>query len=67
MNKALILSMILTCFSSFLMAQDAKEIIQKLEEKQRGETSYMEITMTIVRPNWKREMKMKSWSKGDGL
>lgn len=42
----------------------AKEIIQKADQKQRGETSSGELKMTIVRPTWKREMQMKSWSMG---
>ena len=43
----------------------AKEIIQKSDAKLRGvSSSRAEMTMTIVRPSWKREMKLKSWSKG---
>ena len=42
----------------------AKEIIEKADQKQRGETSVGELKMTIVRPTWTREMVMKSWSKG---
>ena len=42
----------------------AKEIIEKADQKQRGETSVGELKMTIIRPTWKREMQMKSWSKG---
>ncbi|MCO6487501.1 MAG: outer membrane lipoprotein-sorting protein [Phaeodactylibacter sp.] len=42
----------------------AKEIIEKADQKARGETSIGELKMTIVRPTWKREMQMKSWSKG---
>ncbi|MEL6672451.1 MAG: outer membrane lipoprotein-sorting protein [Bacteroidota bacterium] len=48
-----------------VFGQDAKEIIRKAEAKRRGiESSYSEMTMTIVRPTWKRETTMKSWSKG---
>ncbi|MCO6480323.1 MAG: outer membrane lipoprotein-sorting protein [Phaeodactylibacter sp.] len=42
----------------------AKEIVEKADQKARGETSIGELKMTIVRPTWKREMQMKSWSKG---
>lgn len=42
----------------------AKEIIEKADQKARGETSIGELKMTIIRPTWKREMQMKSWSKG---
>lgn len=48
-------------------AQSAKEIIKKSDEKVRGLSSYAEMSMKIIRPDWSREMKMKSWSKGDEL
>jgi outer membrane lipoprotein-sorting protein len=49
---------------SFTADPPAKEIIEKSDEKLRGETSTGTIKMTIVRPSWTREMTMKSWSKG---
>lgn len=50
----------------FLAAQTptATEIIKRSDEKLRGKTSYGEMTMTIVRPSWSREVGFKSWSKG---
>src|SRR5258708_7011307 len=48
-------------------AQDAKEIIRKVDEKSRGKSSRGEFTMKIVRPTWTREMSMKMWSKGTDL
>lgn len=30
----------------------------------RGTSSYAQLTMDIIRPEWKRSMSMKSWSKG---
>lgn len=44
---------------------DAKAIIDKSDQKLRGENSKAEMKMTIVRPTWKREMSLKAWSKGD--
>ena len=47
-------------------AQDAKEIVHEAEKQFRGLKSMeAEITMTIVRPTWQREMSMKSWAKGN--
>ncbi len=43
---------------------DAKEIIRLADEKMRGASSQAEMTMTIQRPDWKREIKMKSWAIG---
>jgi len=48
-----------------LTAQDATEIIRKADEKLRGASSFAELTMTIVRPTWTREVSMKSWSLGN--
>ncbi len=48
-----------------LSAQSALEIVQKSDEKLRGTSSYAEMTMTIERPKWTREVGMKSWAMGD--
>ena len=46
-------------------AQSAKDIIQQVDEKARGNSSFAELSMEIIRPGWTREIKMKSWSKGN--
>ncbi|NND05921.1 MAG: outer membrane lipoprotein-sorting protein [Saprospiraceae bacterium] len=46
-------------------AQDATEIITIADQRARGiKSSQGEMKMTIVRPNWSREISIKSWSKG---
>jgi outer membrane lipoprotein-sorting protein len=45
-------------------AESAFDIVKKSDEKFRGKSSYVEMTMEIIRPAWKRSMSMKSWSKG---
>ncbi|MCB0586592.1 MAG: outer membrane lipoprotein-sorting protein [Phaeodactylibacter sp.] len=66
--KRLILAVLavalLACSAAYAQNLTATEIIEKADQKQRGETSMGELKMTIVRPTWKREMQMKSWSKG---
>lgn len=48
--------------------QTAREIIKKSDEKMRGSTSAItEMTITIVRPKWQREMTLKTWAKGEEL
>ena len=42
----------------------ALEIVKKADSKMRGESSYSEMTMTIVRPTWQRSISMKAWTKG---
>jgi outer membrane lipoprotein-sorting protein len=62
-------SILLTIFCSFVVtfsySMEPKEIIRKMEEKMRGESSYTEMTMETVRPRYTREVSMKSWSLGD--
>ncbi len=45
-------------------AQTATEIIQRVDDKMRGTSNKSEMKMTIVRPDWKREVTMKGWSLG---
>jgi len=49
-------------FSSISIAQDATEIVKKADELMRAKSSYTEITMNIVKPDWSREMGMKVWA-----
>lgn len=42
----------------------AKEIVQKANEKMRGESNIATIKMSIIRPSWEREMTLKSWALG---
>ncbi len=48
-----------------LFAQDATDIVRRADQKMRGLTSSVEMTMEVVRPEWSRKTTMKSWSKGD--
>lgn len=52
-------------FTSIHNDPDAKAIIQKMDKKQRGETSKGEIKMSIIRPKWTRDMTIKAYTKGD--
>jgi len=48
-----------------IQAQDnALDIIKEVDQKMRGNYSYQELEMKIVRPDWERSITMKSWSKG---
>ena len=42
----------------------ALEIVEAADEKMRGSSNRSEMTMTIVRPEWSREIKMKGWALG---
>ena len=49
-----------------LVAQDPVAILKKAVENRRGsESSKAKVTMIIERPDWQREISMKTWTKGD--
>jgi len=54
----------LNFLSVFLNAQTAREIVQRADEKMRGNTSQGEIVIRTIRPAWAREMVVKTWMKG---
>ncbi len=56
-----ILTFLLLSFA-FCQAQDATGIVKKADELIRARSSYTEMTMKIVKPNWSREMSMKIWA-----
>ncbi|MCW8348475.1 outer membrane lipoprotein-sorting protein [Vibrio sp. ZSDZ65] len=49
------------------MAQTPTEIIEQSDQSMRGDASYSELTMRIIRPEWTRSMSMKSWTKNQAL
>lgn len=56
--------LIFLLFSSTSLPQDAKEIVKKANDLIMGKTSQGEYVMKLVRPDWEREVSMKTWSKG---
>lgn len=45
--------------------QSAAEIIERMEEAMRGESSKAEMTMTIERPRYTRDVSMRAWALGE--
>lgn len=43
---------------------DAKEIVKKMDELYRSQSSYAAMEMEIATPHWKRTLKMEAWSLG---
>lgn len=56
--------MLLFLQNNYAQTLSAKEIIQKSDDKGRGKTSNGSMTITIIRPEWKRTLVLKSWTKG---
>jgi outer membrane lipoprotein-sorting protein len=53
---------VLLLFTSVTFAQDAKEIVKKSNDLIRAASSYAEVKMKVIKPDWQREMTMKMWS-----
>jgi outer membrane lipoprotein-sorting protein len=62
MNKPIKISLTIFLLVSLNYAQDAKEIVSKANELIRATSSYTEMSMSIIKPTWSREMTMKIWS-----
>lgn len=56
---------LITMLALTAQAQDARELVRKSDELFRGQSSKSEMTMTIVRPNWTRDITMWAWSRGE--
>lgn len=63
MKRFSILTILLSC-AAVSWSQTAKEIIQKADNLMQGKSNKSVMKMTIVRPDWKREVTMKGWSLG---
>ena len=67
MTKFPLIILIATLANSFLglplMAQTAKEIVEKADNKRLGTTSQSTISLTVIRPTWQREINLRVWTK----
>jgi len=61
MKKLLLLFFLVPMFT---MAQDAKEIVQKADQKMKGASSKSTMRIDIVRPTYTRQMEMITWTLG---
>ena len=52
----------ITLMLSFSQAQDAREIVTKANELIRARSSFSDMTMEVVKPDWSRKVSIKIWS-----
>ncbi|MCD4782452.1 MAG: outer membrane lipoprotein-sorting protein [Candidatus Eremiobacteraeota bacterium] len=68
--KSLIIFMVLIAIMLVVSTQHAyssltaTQVVKKMDKLMRGKTSQSDSDMTVINPNWKRTISMKSWSKG---
>ena len=67
LKTCLLALLVFTIAPTSLWSQDAKEIVRRADTKYNGEkSSYSEMTMTIVRPKYKRTIEFKGWAISGG-
>ncbi|MFP4432418.1 MAG: outer membrane lipoprotein-sorting protein [Spirochaetota bacterium] len=42
----------------------ADEVVKRIDELYRADSSYAEMEMAIITPNWERTLRMRAWSEG---
>ena len=57
-------SMVFTPPLSANQTRDASEILKRVDELYRSDSSKAQVEMEIVTPHWKRTLKINAWSKG---
>ena len=62
--KYILILFFLINYTPSLGQQTAKEVIEKTEDKMRGNTSVSGLVIRTIRPTWTREMRVKAWLKG---
>lgn len=66
-NLIILLSVLFLSGFGWVKAQEnitAKDVIDKADKLMRGNSSYSEMSMKIIRPKWDRSLSFKVWSKG---
>ena len=58
-----VIAIIFSVITLNCQAQNATEIVRKMDDKMRGKSSQAELTIKTIRPNWSREMLVKTWMK----
>ena len=65
MNRVFVAVVVaITILVSPSWGQTAKEIVKKADDRMQGLSNKSVMKMTIVRPDWKREITMKGWALG---
>jgi len=57
-----IILLLFICAIALQAQENAKEIVQKSDQLMRANSSYSELTMKVIKPDWSREMQMKVWA-----
>jgi len=59
-----LISMTILFLAPLLAAQSVEEVVKKIDELYRADSSYSEVEMEIVTPHWQRTLSMSTWTEG---
>ncbi|TVR89275.1 MAG: outer membrane lipoprotein-sorting protein [Saprospirales bacterium] len=65
MKKLIFLSIFCLGILPVVESQDSRQILERMEDVMRGDNLYAEMTMTIERPRYEREISISSWHIGN--
>ena len=60
--KVYLLVIIALIMVTFVQAETAKEVVAKADELIKSKSSFTEMKMSVIKPDWSREMVMKVWA-----
>ncbi len=49
-------------FAVYVSAESARDVVAKADELIKSRSSYSEMKMSVIKPDWSRDMEMKIWS-----
>ena len=69
MVRGFVLAITLMVFGFFagrplVLAQDAKELLKRVDRLYRSDSSHAEMEMEVITENWERTMRMEVWTMG---
>ena len=69
MVRGFVLTIPLMVFGFFaerplVLAQDAKELLKRVDRLYRSDSSHAEMKMEVIIENWERTMRMEVWTRG---
>lgn len=65
--RTVLFGALMSFYSLHATNQNAKIIVQKADEKIRGKSSHLRMTIQTIRPDWRRTMEIEAWMKGTDL
>lgn len=66
MRKSFVFLLFLSTVGFASSPMTPQQLVDRVDELYRSESSYSKLRMLIQTPNWKRELRLEAWSRGTG-